>query len=73
MSDNLERSSNDTTASLERDKFLIDLKLLDVDYLICLRFCMKFEENTLVPYTHVINTAESSNIDDDNFVMSEVD
>jgi hypothetical protein len=50
---------------------LVDLKLLDIDFLICLRLCIKFEENTTDPFGPVNNTSDSFNSDGDNSDVSE--
>lgn len=40
----MEQSSNDSCVHKDREQFLTSLKLLDVDYLICLRLIIKFEQ-----------------------------
>ena len=41
------------------NKFLVDLFLLDIDSLICLRMSIKFSENTTDPFGPVNQTNDS--------------
>ena len=53
------------------EEFLVDLQLLEVDSLICLRMCMKFEENTMNPYGPINSTLGECDVDSQNSEVSE--
>ena len=71
LSEDFNFSQSEQAKSNEVSKFLVDLKLLDIDFLICLRLCIKFEENTTDPFGSINISSESYNSDGDNSDVSD--